>query len=348
MTEPALRSLAVAGVCAVAVAFAGLGAAPAFADEPGDGGGTSQESHDPGGGTDDQGGTEAPQNEPPPSSDPIDAGPAEAPDPDESVQIGDSGADVDTGGGDDTRVREDPGTEKPRPEPPAAVVPYQNSLVIPFFRLPAAGEIPLGGWPTPSTFYTTVRIPVPTLGEFLRSLQFVPTPAPAPGPQFRTQQEAPVANATTGTTTGGSGGGGGGGVMSDPGVFRAPLVTVPRAVTIAGKPPRATPGAPAGAAVPPGVTQPGVAGVRTPAIRGSVQPTPGASVRPAATPAGASTTVGAYPRGVMNPTVAEMAAIALPGVAGLLFLTFGGGLIGYRQANSVRYVRTAGAERFLP
>lgn len=136
--------------------------------------------------------------------------------------------------------------------------------------------------------------------------------------------------------------------MSEPGVFRAPLVTVPRAVTIAGKPPRATPGAPAGAAAAPGVTQPGAAGVRTPSIRGSVLPTPGASVPRAATPASASTTASAYPRGVMNPTVAEIAAIALPGVAGLLFMTFGGGLIGYRQANSVRYVRTAGAERFLP
>jgi hypothetical protein len=50
----------------------------------------------------------------------------------------------------------------------------------------------------------------------------------------------------------------------------------------------------------------------------------------------------------MSPTVAEIAAVAVPGVAGLLFLTFSGGMIGYRQANSVRYVRTAGADRFLP
>jgi hypothetical protein len=31
-----------------------------------------------------------------------------------------------------------------------------------------------------------------------------------------------------------------------------------------------------------------------------------------------------------------------------MFLTFSGGFIGYRQANSLRFVRTAGAERFLP
>lgn len=49
-----------------------------------------------------------------------------------------------------------------------------------------------------------------------------------------------------------------------------------------------------------------------------------------------------------SPTLTEIAAVALPGVAGLLFLTFSGGMIGYRQANSARFVRTAGAERFLP
>jgi hypothetical protein len=35
-------------------------------------------------------------------------------------------------------------------------------------------------------------------------------------------------------------------------------------------------------------------------------------------------------------------------VGGLMFLTFSGSVIGYRQANSTRYLRTAGAERFLP
>ncbi|PRC46063.1 hypothetical protein C6A85_91995, partial [Mycobacterium sp. ITM-2017-0098] len=240
--------------------------------------------------------------------------------------------------------RSDPVVEEPAPAP-VLRTPYSNSITIPFFRLPAAGEIPAGSLPRVSSFYTTISIPVPTLGEFLRSLQSVPAPGPAPGPQFRTQEEAPVADATTGTITGS--GGGSGSIMSEPVVFHAPLVTVPRAVTIAGRPPR-TAGGPAGAAVPPGVTQPGVAGVRTATIRGSVAPTPGVSASPAATPRGASTTVGANPRGVMNPTVAEIAAVAAPGVAGLLLLTFSGGLIGYRQANSGRYVRTAGAERFLP
>jgi hypothetical protein len=34
-------------------------------------------------------------------------------------------------------------------------------------------------------------------------------------------------------------------------------------------------------------------------------------------------------------------------VAGLLVLTFSGGLIGYRQANSARFIRTQSAARFL-
>jgi uncharacterized membrane protein (UPF0136 family) len=37
----------------------------------------------------------------------------------------------------------------------------------------------------------------------------------------------------------------------------------------------------------------------------------------------------------------------LPGATGLLFLTVSGGLIGYRQANSVRFIRTQDADRFL-
>jgi hypothetical protein len=54
-----------------------------------------------------------------------------------------------------------------------------------------------------------------------------------------------------------------------------------------------------------------------------------------------------YSRYLRTPTAGELAAVALPGVAGLLFLTFGGGCIGYRQANSLRFLRAQDAERFL-
>lgn len=52
------------------------------------------------------------------------------------------------------------------------------------------------------------------------------------------------------------------------------------------------------------------------------------------------------PRYLRNPTVGELADVALPAVTGLLFRTFSGGLIGYRQANSVRLIRAEDAEGF--
>jgi ammonia channel protein AmtB len=42
----------------------------------------------------------------------------------------------------------------------------------------------------------------------------------------------------------------------------------------------------------------------------------------------------------------ELASVALPGVAGLVAITAAGGAVGYRQANSGRYIR-ADAARFL-
>jgi hypothetical protein len=54
-----------------------------------------------------------------------------------------------------------------------------------------------------------------------------------------------------------------------------------------------------------------------------------------------------YPRYLRSPTPGELALAALPGAAGLVVLTFSGGLIGYRQANATRIIRTHSAERFL-
>ena len=45
--------------------------------------------------------------------------------------------------------------------------------------------------------------------------------------------------------------------------------------------------------------------------------------------------------------VTQMAALALPGVTGILLLTAGGGFIGYRQAKAGHTVRTEGIARFL-
>jgi hypothetical protein len=65
------------------------------------------------------------------------------------------------------------------------------------------------------------------------------------------------------------------------------------------------------------------------------------------TPMSGQATRADYPRYLRTPTAGELSFVALPGVAGLMFLTFSGGVIGYRQANSARFIRTAGAARFL-
>jgi hypothetical protein len=74
--------------------------------------------------------------------------------------------------------------------------------------------------------------------------------------------------------------------------------------------------------------------------------------RPPATSAGAgtempqSTRVG-YPRYLREAKMGEVAAVALPGFAGILALTALGGVVGYRQARAGHVVRTAGTTRFM-
>jgi hypothetical protein len=169
-----------------------------------------------------------------------------------------------------------------------------------------------------------------------------PTPAPAPGPAFRTQEQGPpVAD---------SGGGGvdplAAGVAAEPPVLQAPMVIAPLPIPLS---PPLSPVAPLGAAAGSGATQlvaaDLAAGARAPLIRGSLSPTaqPPATLTPMS---GEARPLG-YPRYLRNPSPGELALAALPGAAGLLILTFSGGLIGYRQANSARFIRTQSAARFL-
>lgn len=65
-----------------------------------------------------------------------------------------------------------------------------------------------------------------------------------------------------------------------------------------------------------------------------------------ATEAPASSRVG-YPEYLREAKTGEVAALALPGVAGLLALTALGGVVGYRQARAGHFVRVAGTARFL-
>jgi hypothetical protein len=49
-----------------------------------------------------------------------------------------------------------------------------------------------------------------------------------------------------------------------------------------------------------------------------------------------------------SPGLPQLAGAALPGVAGILLMTLGGGVIGYRQAEAGRMIRSSGAARYLP
>jgi hypothetical protein len=214
-----------------------------------------------------------------------------------------------------------------------------SSLSIPVLRWPTPEEVHKTGI---SAFVGTVDIPVPEVDAFSALRQ--PEPQPTPTPSFRTQEETPVVDA----------GGGGSDMLpaatGEPPVLHAPLVAAPLSVPMAPPLSVAPLGASAGAPGAPGA-QPvtaGAAGAKPPLARGTAeQTTELASSGLRLTPlSGQATRVG-YPRDFRNPTIADLAAIALPGVGGLLFMTFGGGLLGYRQANSLRFVRTQGAERFL-
>jgi hypothetical protein len=233
--------------------------------------------------------------------------------------------------------------EKKKNEPSVRANRFRGSFSIPILRIPTRAELPASGFFDPALFLTTVEIQVPTLADVFAAIQPQPQPAPVPGPALRTQEAPPVADS-----------GGGGvealsiGVAAHPPVLQAPVVVAPLRIPL---PPSPRPVAPLGAAATAGPTQViatdvAAAAVRAPVIRGSLPPTG----EPVATPlnrvTGQPTPLG-YPRYVRNPTAGELAVVALPGAVGLLMLTFSGGFIGYRQANSARLIRAESAARFL-
>lgn len=119
---------------------------------------------------------------------------------------------------------------------------------------------------------------------------------------------------------------------------------------------------------PPPITMPPLIGVAPPAFPAPMRPLgPGSEPgprtgpgresstgreRPPATSAGAGTEMPAstrvgYPRYLQEAKMGEVAALALPGFAGILALTALGGVVGYRQARAGHVVRTAGTTRFM-
>jgi hypothetical protein len=98
----------------------------------------------------------------------------------------------------------------------------------------------------------------------------------------------------------------------------------------------AEPAFPALPAAPRGVTAEPLAGREPlPAIAGSNVAVPASSYR-----------IG-YTDYLRNAGLSQVAALAVPGLAGMLVLTGAGGLVGYRQAKAGHAIHTSGTARFV-
>lgn len=177
-----------------------------------------------------------------------------------------------------------------------------------------------------------------------------PEPEPAPAPAFR--GPAPQAPAPEPVLDASGGVSGGGSDYRATGFGAAPVLTAP--IVAAPLPP------PAAARFPafPPVTAPAPSVGSAAARGGYAEPAPAVAARQAGTPEQApSSSVtsmsGQSPRRgytdyLRSPGLPQLAGAALPGVAGILLLTIGGGVVGYRQANAGRMIRTSAAARYLP
>ena len=175
-----------------------------------------------------------------------------------------------------------------------------------------------------------------------------PEPEPVPAPAFRggAPEPEPVLDASGGVTGGGSD-------YQATGFSGAPVLSAP-IIAMPVPPPAAArfPSLPPAATSAPGV---GSAAARAagaePAANGTGSRTAGGQEQlPAGTVKAMS---GQAPRQgytdyLRSPGLPQLAGAALPGVAGILLMTLGGGIIGYRQADAGRMIRTSGAARYLP
>jgi len=232
---------------------------------------------------------------------------------------------------------------------------FNETIDVPVVRIGALhppGSNPCGGQ---AVCITTYPMPVPTLSGVAALFDPRPQPQPQPqpqGPVLRIQGEEdvtapPVVDAVgvggVGRTDGAGPGGGGAPVLS------APLALPPRIPPGGLQAYGQYPGIPAVLSGPSQLGLPVPPGAMIPASPSSNQIFAGIPVPQSAAPPAQALRAPA-PRGgkpLDGRTAAlAQAAVALPGLAGLIAFTAGGGVIGYRQANAVRYVRT-GAMRYL-
>jgi hypothetical protein len=168
-----------------------------------------------------------------------------------------------------------------------------------------------------------------------------PTPPPQLSPAFRTSEQEPSvvdAGGTDGVAPLSSG-------SSGLPVMQAPVV-VPQVRFEAPRP--ITGSIPAEQPQVPGA---GSAAVRAPEVRGSGPQTGSMPTEQLLTSGSVSATSNpplreGYPRYLRSARINQVATVALPGLAGLIAITASGSVIGYRQANSGRYLRSDAA-RFL-
>jgi hypothetical protein len=187
------------------------------------------------------------------------------------------------------------------------------------------------------------------IARFLGAPKATPKPEPTPAPAFRggAPQPEPVLDATGGVTSGGGSdyqvtGFGAAPVISAP-IVAAPVLP-PASVRFPSLPPASAPAPGVGSAA----TRPAYA--ETGSSSGAAQTAGRQGQAPASTVKAMSgqTPQRGYTDYLRSPTVAQLAGAALPGVVGILLLTFGGGVIGYRQAEAGRMIRAGAAARYLP
>ncbi|WP_197496562.1 hypothetical protein [Mycobacterium sp. 1274761.0] len=181
-----------------------------------------------------------------------------------------------------------------------------------------------------------------------------PQPEPVPGPAFRSggaPEPEPVLDASGGVVPGGGGSGYHGNGFGPAQVLSAPVVVAPVAPPSAARFPAFPPIAPPVPGIGSGAARglelaPSAQGGRTTAAQGQTPPND-STVR-ALTAQTAQTPRQGYTDYLRSPTLTQLTGAALPGVAAILLMTFGGGVIGYRQAEAGRMIRVTGAARYLP
>jgi hypothetical protein len=228
----------------------------------------------------------------------------------------------------------------PEPAPEPEPVKPSTGVVVDYPFLYYLLEVRRGG----GTWWNATRI-ISRFEEVINP----PPPEPTPAPAFRgPAPEAPAPEPVIDVS-----GGVGGGSDYQPTEFggapvlQAPVIAVPVLPPAAARFPSVATGGALGVGAGEArgaVVEPGSA--NTGARQADAQATPPAGT--VNSMAGQTPRPQGYTDYLRSRGLPELAGAALPGVAGILLMTLGGGVIGYRQASAGRMIRTTSAARYLP